>query len=51
MNESVLLRVLGVVLSTSGSQITLGVPVALEVAINSNCESIASDVELPIFVQ
>ena len=44
-------RVFDVVLSTTRPQVTISVPVALEVAIYGRCQCEAPDVELAIFVQ
>ena len=51
MNQSVLLRILGVVFPASSSQVTLGVPIALVISIDRYCESKAPDIELSILVQ
>jgi len=44
-------RVLEIVLSATGSEIAVGVPVALHVAVDSRGQRKAPDIELPIFIQ
>ena len=43
--------VLEIVLSATGAQVAIRVPVALKVAVDSRCQEEASDIELPIFIQ
>ena len=51
MDQSILLWILSVVLTACCSKVALSVPIALEVSIDSNCQGICSNVELPVLVQ
>ena len=43
-------RVLDIVLTTGGAQVTILVPVALQISVDGGGQSVASNVEFPILV-